>query len=171
MSEKEIMTEEVEKEEIHEETENVNDDMEVLKKEVHSLKDKVLRNAAELENFKRRTNEEKQNFMRYATGEIMTDLITVIDNFDRAIESCNSEINNNALDGFKLIYKQIVDITEKNGVELVASVGEEFDPNFHQAVMTGKDDNYESGAVIEEFQKGYKIKDKILRPAMVKVNE
>ncbi|MFV0424472.1 MAG: nucleotide exchange factor GrpE [Bacilli bacterium] len=166
MSEKEIVNEEVEIEEIEE-----IDECEKLKEEVASLKDKMLRNSAELENFKRRTNEEKQNFMRYATGEIMSDLISVIDNFDRALASGDDNLSENSLEGIKMIYEQIKNITVKNGVELVESVGEKFDPNFHQAVMTGQDENFESGVVIEELQKGYKIKDKILRPAMVKVNE
>ncbi len=144
---------------------------EALKAEIAALKDKMLRNTAELENFKRRTNEEKQNFMRYANSEVMLDVISVLDNFERALSSCECSVDHNALDGLRLIYTQISDLATKNGVEVVECVGEVFDPNFHQAVMTGKDDNYESGIVIEEFQKGYKIKDKILRPAMVKVNE
>lgn len=147
------------------------DEIEVLKEEIATLKDKMLRNAAEVENFKRRANEEKQNFMRYATSEVMLELVSVIDNFDRALTSCESELEGASLDGLKMIYEQINSIANKNGVEEIKCVGEEFDPNFHQAVMTGKDENYGSGIVIEEFQKGYKIKDKILRPAMVKVNE
>lgn len=169
MSDKEIVSE-VEENEI-EETEVEVDECELLKAEVATLKDKMLRNTAELENFKRRTNEEKQNFMRYATGEVMGDLISVIDNFDRALSSCENVLDENSFNGLKMIYDQIQNITSKNGVEVVSCVGEVFDPNFHQAVMTGKDENYDSGVVIEELQKGYKIKDKILRPAMVKVNE
>ncbi len=167
MSDKENVNENLETE--NEEVEV--DECELLKEEVSNLKDKLLRNSAELENFKRRTNEEKQNFMRYATGEVMLDLISVIDNFDRALSSCESELDENSLSGLKMIYEQIQNITSKNGVEVVSCVGEAFDPNFHQAVMTGADENYDSGVVIEELQKGYKIKDKILRPAMVKVNE
>lgn len=168
MSDKE---KEVNEEVIETEVEESVDEVQLLKDEVASLKDKMLRNAAELENFKRRTNDEKANFMKYATSEVMIELINVIDNFERALVSCNEVLDEKSMEGFQMIYDQVNAITVRNGVEEVVSVGEKFDPNFHQAVMTGVDENYESGIVIEEFQKGYKIKDKILRPAMVKVNE
>ncbi len=167
MSDKKKVEEEIEVESVEETV----DETQQLKDEVALLKDKMLRNAAELENFKRRTNEEKQNFMRYAVSEVMSDLISVIDNFDRALNALDGQLDDKSLEGINMIYEQVNSITKKNGVEVVETVGEKFDPNFHQAVMTGNDDNYESGIVIEEFQKGYKIKDKILRPAMVKVNE
>ncbi len=143
----------------------------LLKKDYDALADKLLRNSAELENFKRRTNEEKQNFMKYATQGVMLDLVGVIDNFDLALKNLESNVDENVYSGIKMIFEQLSKLMENNGVEVIESVGKVFDPNMHQAVMTGNDDSMESGYVIEEFQKGYKMKDKILRPAMVKVNE
>ncbi len=143
---------------------------EQLQAEVNTLKDKLLRNAAELENFKRRTNDEKNSFMKYANQNLMFELIDVLDNFERAIDSVN-EASDNTLVGIKMIYNQLKTVLSTNGVEVIESIGCAFDPSKHQAVMQGKDENYESQVVIEELQKGYMFKDKVLRPAMVKVNE
>ncbi len=144
---------------------------EALKLECDNLKDKLLRNTAELENFKRRTNEEKQNFMKYANQGVMSELILIVDNYERALSSIESEVESGTFSGMKMILDQLNKTLLNNGVEIVKSVGEQFDPNVHQAVMTDSDPEYESGVVTEELQKGYKMKDRILRPAMVKVNE
>ncbi len=166
--EDEQMSEEVEKEDSKISGEV---DVEKLQLECEKLKDKLLRNSAELENFKRRTNDEKQNFMKYATQDIMSELIQILDNYERALDTITGKVDDSVYAGIKMIFDQLSNLLSANGVELIDSIGSVFDPNIHQAVMTGSDENYESGVVIEEFQKGYKMKDKILRPAMVKVNE
>ncbi len=158
-------------EEIIVETEETIDEVAVLQAECTKLQDKLLRNTAELENFKRRTNEEKQNFMKYATQGVMLELVEIVDNYERALTSLEGSVDENVCSGIEMIYKQLNNVLANHGVEKIETVGNIFDPNLHQAVMTGVDENYESGYVIEEFQKGYKMKDKILRPAMVKVNE
>ncbi len=144
---------------------------EALKLECESLKDKLLRNTAELDNFKRRTNEEKQNFMKYASQGVMSELILVVDNYERALSSIENEVDEGVFSGMKMILDQLNKTLLNNGVEVVKSVGEKFDPNVHQAVMTDSNEEFESGVVTEELQKGYKMKERILRPAMVKVNE
>ncbi len=154
--------------EVLEEEQVVSED--VLEKEVNLLKDKLLRNTAELENFKRRTNEEKHNFMKYANQNLMYELIDVLDNFERAIDSVD-ENSDSTLVGIKMIYNQLKTVLSTNGVEVIESVGSVFDASKHQAVMQGNDENFDSQVVIEELQKGYMFKDKVLRPAMVKVNE
>ncbi len=144
---------------------------ESLRLECESLKDKLLRNTAELENFKRRTNEEKQNFMKYACQNVMSELIAIVDNYERALGSIESEVDKNTYSGMRMILDQLNKTLLNNGVEIVQSVGEVFDPAVHQAVMTDNNTDFESGVITEELQKGYKMKDRILRPAMVKVNE
>ncbi len=143
---------------------------ETLQQEVNLLKDKLLRNTAELENFKRRTNDEKQTFMKYAVSGVMLELIDIVDNFERALDSMSS-LEEESLVGVKMIYNQLNTVLTANGVEVIEAIGKDFDPNIHQAVMTGKDENYGSQIVIEELQRGYMFKDKVLRPSMVKVNE
>lgn len=169
------MTEECKcvEEEINEEekVEEKISEVDALKFECEKLNDKLLRNTAELENFKRRTNEEKQNFMKYASQGVMTDLIGIVDNYERALASIESLVDGNTFLGVKMILDQLNNVLISNGVEEIKSVGEVFDPNVHQAVMTDNNSDFDSGVVTEELQKGYQMKDRILRPAMVKVNE
>jgi molecular chaperone GrpE len=83
----------------------------------------------------------------------------------------DNEQSKSLLQGMEMVYRGLVEAMKKEGVEAIETVGKEFDPNFHQAVMTGEDENYGSNIVIEEFQKGYMLKDRVLRPSMVKVNQ
>ncbi len=143
---------------------------EVLLNEVKELKDKLLRNQAELENFKRRNTEERIKERKYAQQSLLTKLISLQDNFDRAIQSEYKELKE-LKDGLVMIMNQLSTIFDEEKVVLIESVGKEFDPNYHQAVMTGDDEEYENDIVSEEFQKGYMYKDRMLRPSMVKVNK
>ena len=143
---------------------------EVLIQEVKELKDKLLRNQAELENFKRRTQTERMKERKYAQQYILMKLIDLNDNFDRALNS-NEDDYNGLKDDLKQIMTQLNKILEEEQVAKIEAVGQEFDPNYHQAVMTGDDDEIEDDHVSEEFQTGYMYKDRILRPSMVKVNK
>lgn len=146
------------------------DEKEVLLVEVQELKDKLLRNQAELENFKRRTNEERMKERKYAQQYVLMKLIDLNDNFERALNS-NEDDYNGLKEGLTMIMTQLNSILEEEKVTKIESVGKEFDPNYHQAVMTGADDEIEDDHVSEEFQTGYMYKDRILRPSMVKVNK
>ena len=145
---------------------------ELLEQNVLDLKDKLLRNTTELANFKKRMHDERFKERKYASMGVLSQIVTVFDNLDRAV---NIEMDDNKFDtflkGFKMINDQVFSILKSEGVEIISAVGFEFDPTLHQSVATGDDENYESNIVLEEFQKGYKYKDRVLRPSMVKVNK
>ena len=129
-----------------------------LKQQIQDLKDQLLRNAAELENFKRRMNEERVREAKYRSQAVITNIIPAIDNFERALSSTVEDENTKTfLTGFKMIH------TQAEGVA--------FDPTVHQAVMQEAVEGVESGMVLQELQKGYKLKDRVIRPSMVKVSE
>lgn len=147
-------------------------ELEVLQREKDEVYQRLLRVQAEYDNFRRRTQKEKEADRKYRSQSLITDLLPIVDNFERAIQA---EVNNEAakqfVDGIKMVYRQLNDALEKEGVEVIATVGETFDPHLHQGVVQVEDDQYESNVVVEELQKGYKLKDRVIRPAMVKVNQ
>lgn len=170
-TEQEVVTEEEVLEETSEEDIDIQVQYNNLQEKYKVLEDKVLRNSAEVENFKRRSNQELQNFMKFANQSLVEELIPIMDNIDRALDSLSEEVDESIVSGISMIYNQLQSVLTNHGVETIETVGQQFDPNYHQAVMTGKDDNFESGAVIEQFQKGYTLKGKVVRAAMVKVND
>lgn len=158
--------------ESHEEVTEVIDEVESLKQQVEELQDQLLRNAAELENFKRRMNEERAREIKYRAQSIITNIIPAIDNFERALASTVEDENTkNFLTGFKMIHAQLLEALKQEGVEVIAAEGVSFDPLVHQAVMQETVEGVESGMVLQELQKGYKLKDRVIRPSMVKVSE
>ncbi len=140
--------------------------------ELEILNDKYLRLQAEYINFKRRTEKEKSDIYRYANEKLIVDLLTFMDNIERAVESIKvSEDKGSLLDGVSMIKKNFDDFLQKQGVEIIESKGEEFDPNKHHAVISEEVEGTEEGIVLDELQKGYKLKEKVIRPAMVKVSK
>ena len=143
---------------------------------INEEKEKTLRAQAEMQNFKRRKEEETSYMMKYAGETILTSLLPTIDNFERALKSeelredLTDEVSQ-YLSGFKMIYTTLVGLLNQAEVKEIAASGVEFDPNYHQAVITEKDENKPPGVILEVLQKGYLYKDKVIRPAMVKVNE
>lgn len=129
---------------------------------------KYMRLMADFQNFKRRAEKEKQNLYSYANEKIVTDLLVVLDNFERALSVDASD--EKFKEGMQMIFKQFYDALEKAGLEEIAAEGEDFDPNFHNAVMTEDNDDFESGKVTAVLQKGYMLNKKVIRPSMVKVN-
>ncbi len=144
------------------------EEIEALNLEVEALKEKLLRNQAELQNFKRRINDERIRERKFANAEFAKSLLPILDNFDFALEK-EKEANN--LKGFEIIQRDLLSALKENGLEEVSALEEPFDPNYHQAVMKEPIDGVESNTVIEVFQKGYVFKDRLIRPAMVKVSE
>jgi len=143
-----------------------------LKEQVAQLQEQLLRNAAELENFKRRINEERMKETKYRAQSLIANIIPAIDNFERALATTvEDEATTTFLTGFKMIHTQLVEALTKEGVEVIETDGVLFDPTVHQAVMQEAVNDVESGIVLEELQKGYKLKDRVIRPAMVKVSE
>ncbi|MGE4170409.1 MAG: nucleotide exchange factor GrpE [Candidatus Margulisiibacteriota bacterium] len=140
-----------------------------LKEQVAIEKDKALRAAAELENFKRRKENEVEQFKKFALERFVLELLPVLDSFDRAASANTDE--QNLKEGFELIQKQFQAVLEKLGVSPFEAVGTPFDPNLHQAVLQEANKEVEAGTVVKEFQKGYKLQDRVIRAAMVVVAE
>lgn len=135
---------------------------------------KFLYSQAEFANFKKRKVQETANMLKYSNMDIARELLPVVDNFERAIKLDDSNLNDELskfLDGFKMIYSHLVELLHKFEVEEIDCLNKEFDPNFEQALMTVKAEGVEPGIVVEVLQKGYMLKDKMIRPALVKVSE
>lgn len=142
-----------------------------LTAEVEQLKDRLLRNQAEFENYKRRTQKEKTAERKYKSEELALELLPILDNFERALQTEISEENKGFVEGMQMVYNQLVTALQSQGVEQIETVEKEFDPNYHHAVMQIEDEEFPSNIIVEELQKGYMLKDKVIRPAMVKVNK
>lgn len=133
---------------------------------------RYLRLQADFDNFRRRTRLDIEASEKYRVQKLAIDLLPALDNFERALKiEADNEQSKSLLQGMEMVYRGLIDALKKEGVEAIEAVGEEFNPNFHQAVMTGEDANYGPNTVIEEFQKGYMLKDRVIRPSMVKVNQ
>lgn len=147
-------------------------EIERLQVENEGLRNRILRMQADYDNFRRRTNQEKASQEKYRAQNLISDILPALDNFERALSVEITEDSSKSLyDGVKMVHRQLVDALKNEGVEVIETVGQEFDPHLHQAVMQVEDENFESNVVVEELQKGYKLKDRILRPSMVKVNQ
>lgn len=145
-----------------------------LEEKVKKLEEALLRNQAELINFKRRKEEETSRLLKYAEEDIILGFLPILDNIERAINMDDEDLEDEVskfLEGFKMIYAQIKSLLEKFEVKEIECLNEPFDPTYHQAVLTGNDENFESGIILEVLQKGYIYKDRVIRPSMVKVNE
>ena len=174
------MSEEV-KEEVLEETQETQEEnkeelllkrIEQLENEVNTWKTDYYKVFADMENLKRRLEKEHQNSMKFILQSFLESLLPVLDNFERSlnIPAPTDEVAA-VLKGNQMIYDQLMNVLKKNGLEVIEAQGKEFDPNFHQAVMMVEDENYESNIVVEELQKGYMLKDRVIRASLVKVNQ
>ena len=135
--------------------------------EEEALNTKYLRLMADFQNYKRRTEKEKSDIYAFANEKIVSELLNVIDNFERALDAGNE--GDSFVEGMNLIFKQLQGVLEKAGVVEIEALGREFDPNFHHAVMTEDSEEYESGKITAVLQKGYLLNNKVIRPSMVKV--
>ncbi|WP_240033893.1 nucleotide exchange factor GrpE [Planococcus salinus] len=143
-----------------------------LREELEAEQNKYLRLMADYDNFKRRTKKDRQEAEKFRAQSLLTDLLPVLDNFDRALSvETKSEESASLLKGVKMVQSSLLEAVQREGLEEIKALGEPFDPNFHQAVMQEKDEEAEPGIVLQELQKGYTLKGRVLRPAMVKVNE
>nr|WP_116187625.1 nucleotide exchange factor GrpE [Paenibacillus taihuensis] len=132
---------------------------------------RYLRAQADFDNFRRRTMKEKEDLAQYASMKLITQLLPVVDNFGRALEAAKSGGDVESFSkGVDMIFRQFEQVLEAEGLRAMESVGQPFNPDFHQAIMQVESDEHEEGIVVEEVQKGYVLKDKVLRPAMVKVS-
>jgi molecular chaperone GrpE len=141
-----------------------------LRQDFDTLNNQYLRLAADFDNFRKRQAQEREGLIAYGAQEAMKKLIEVLDNFDRAKQSIdNTDDLNQVKDSFNVLYNQMFDNLAKLGLEVIQAQGEEFDPNFHEAVMQTPTSEHQENHVIMELQKGYKFGDKVLRPTLVNV--
>ena len=176
---KEAQVEEAVTSEDSEETVEEKSEAALLQEKVDELQAKLtetegrmLRLQADFENYKRRVQMDKQAAEKYRAQSLVSDILPALDNFERAMQvEATDEQMKSLLQGMEMVYRQLLEAMTKEGVEAIEAVGKQFDPHEHQAVMQVEDSEFESNAVVEEFQKGYKLKDRVIRPSMVKVNQ
>ncbi len=149
------------------------DPMAQLSAERDELKDRLLRMAAETENFKKRTEREKADFLKRATERVLKDLLPVMDNLERALEHAVEEgsAETGMIKGLELTSQELWKVLERHGVERIEALGEPFDPEFHEAMMQQEDPDVDDNTVISVLQKGFLLHGRLLRPAMVIVSK
>jgi molecular chaperone GrpE len=130
-------------------------------------RNRYIRAVADFDNFRKRSDRERADFARYATANVLRDILPVLDNFDRALE--HAEEGDDFHKGVLMIYKQLFDVLQKNGLRVIEETGVRFDPNIHEGVIREEDPSVPSHTVTAVLQKGYFLHDRLLRPAMVKV--
>lgn len=143
-----------------------------LESKLQDEENKLLRVLADYENAKRRNALDQEALVKYKAQSLLTAILPVLDNFERALAvEVKVEEAQSIMTGMDMIYRNLVEALKGEGLVEIEALDKEFDPNFHQAVMTGNDPEKPSGIVLDELQKGYMLKDRVLRPSMVKVNE
>ena len=158
----------VTEEEIKTETPEQESKEEQLEKALNEKNDQFLRICAEYDNFRRRSQKEKQDIYTSSQADVYKELLPVLDNFDRAANNSDASLEDYKK-GIELIFNQFKEILTKNGVESFGEIGDAFDPNIHNAVMSVQDDTLGENVIADVFSKGYKLGDKIIRDAVVKV--
>lgn len=147
-----------------------NSDFDNLKEDFDKLNNQYLRLAADFDNYRKRQEAERENLLKFGTENALKKLIEVLDNFERGQKSLeNVDDCQKVKESFGLVHKQVVETLNKLGMEEIKAEGEEFDPNFHEAVMRTPTADYPENTIINELQKGYKMGDKVLRPTLVNV--
>ena len=140
-----------------------------LKEQIVELEDKTKRQMAEFENFRKRSEKEKSMMFDMGVKHIVEKILPVVDNFERGLQSISEEEQNSFYEGMLMIYKQMTANLEQAGVKPIEAIGVEFNPDLHNAVMQVESEEYESGFVAQELQKGYKYNDTVIRHSMVAV--
>ncbi len=150
---------------------DVTAELEKLRAENEEFQQRLLRAQADFDNFRRRTVKEKEELGKYASAKLITELLPVIDNFERALNT-TGDISDAAsyVKGVEMIFRQLEGVLKAEGLTPMEAEGQPFNPEFHQAIMQVESEEHEEGIVVEVVQKGYMLKDKVLRPAMVKVS-
>ena len=162
-SEDEVQVEQ--KEEVSEQ-----DECEKLKAELDDLNNKYLRMAADFDNYRKRQMQERESLLKYGAADTMTKLLAVLDTFERAQESLKDvEDAQSVKEGYEVAFKQLMDTLKKAGLETIDALGAEFDPNLHEAIAQTPTNEHPDNTVISQMQKGYKLADRVLRPALVNV--
>ncbi len=150
----------------------LSDELEKLKEENTELKDTLLRKVAEFENYKRRTENEQANLLKYTGEHIITSLLPVIDDFERSLRHIKEAKDINAIqDGLKLVFDKLMKTLNEQGIKKIEAIGKPFDVNYHEAVMQRKEEGAEPHTVLDEIETGYIYKDRVIRHSKVIVSE
>ena len=158
----------------HDEIKKLKKELEDKDKQITELNEKIKYNQAELINYRKRKEEEVANRLKYANQDLISELILILDNFERAIRLDDNNLTDELskfLKGFKMMYASFDDVLKKYGLEEIEAEHKEYDPNTMEALMTDSDKNYKDGEVLEVLLKGYRLKDRVIRPASVRVNK
>lgn len=148
----------------------ITDEISSLKAELDKVNNQYIRLAADFDNYRKRQMQEREALLKYGAEETLKKMIEALDNIDRAKASVeNVEDVNTVKDSYNLVFKQIYDVLQKIGLEVIDTKDKEFDPNMHEAVMQTPTSDYPENTIIAELQKGYKLGDKVLRPSLVNV--
>ncbi|WP_318246750.1 nucleotide exchange factor GrpE [Bacillus norwichensis] len=143
-----------------------------LEAQLEEKESRYLRLLADFDNFRRRTKLDREADEKYRAQHLITNLLPAIDNFERAMQiDPDNEQTKALLEGVGMVYRSIIEALKTEGAEQIEAVGNQFDPNLHQAVMQAEEEGTEENVVLEEFQKGYLLKDRVIRPSMVKVSK
>lgn len=140
-----------------------------LRREKDAVQDRLLRTAAEFDNYRKRVDRERKELSDYIAAEVLAELLPILDNLERALQAPLGSDAEAYRKGVELIQKQMLDLLRKRGVTPIETAGADFDPNYHQAVIHETSGDHREGEVMEELQRGYMLGDRLLRPAMVKV--
>ena len=145
------------------------DPLQAAQQERDALRDRLLRTAAEFDNFRKRVDRERRELAEFAASDILSELLPIVDNFERALQAPAPAEAEGFRTGIEMIHRQMLDLLRKRGVKPIEALGTDFDPNFHQAVIHEASPDHRDGEVMAELQRGYMLGDRLLRPAMVKV--
>jgi molecular chaperone GrpE len=143
--------------------------LDALRREKDTLQDRLLRTAAEFDNYRKRIERERRELSEYAGADILTDMLPIIDNLELALLASAGGDAESYRRGVELIHKQMTDLLRKRGVKPIDAVGTQFDPRYHEAVIHEASDDHREGEVMAELRRGYMLGDRLLRPATVKV--
>jgi molecular chaperone GrpE len=142
--------------------------LDALRRERDALQDRLLRTAAEFDNYRKRVDRERKDLREFLIAEALSDLLPVIDDLERALQATGSDADV-LRKGVELIHQQMLDVLRKRGAKAIEAVGTDFDPRIHESVMLESSDAHREGEVIAEFRRGYMLGERLLRPSMVKV--
>jgi molecular chaperone GrpE len=145
------------------------DSLQAVQQERDAFRDRLLRTAAEFDNFRKRVDRERRELSEFAAAELVSELLPIVDNFERALQAPAPAEADSFRTGIEMIHRQMLDLLRKRGVKPIEALGADFDPNFHQAVIHEASPDHREGEVMAELQRGYMLGDRLLRPAMVKV--
>ncbi len=153
------------------ETAQPEDDSEGLQADLDRFRDLALRSQADFENYKKRAAREKEEAIKYANSSLLEKLIAIVDNFELGLEAARAEGEKSPIfSGMSMVFKQLSDFLTDNGLEPIDATGKKFDPNLHEAIAHEPSDEFPEGTVIRQMRRGYKMKDRLLRPSSVVVS-